>query len=231
MILNFIKQYETENAHFLLSLSISSAGAGSDLAIGKTTLATSLPQSIRGQSWIQRWFPKSIVTAIVHKSILRLCCITYNWKGMKNSNQFYSGTSDENSNQLIANSNYSSIKISQILPINAMTLFRDYLWWSSHESAISSNKKELLSEVSMAEQYCPLTHQSNLLNTEVSFSVSSTSNACTNKGIRCMSTLRTGCSAPVLDKSILSSLKPTAAFGAYSKKCQVYHQNYIKKKR
>jgi hypothetical protein len=50
MILNFIKQYETENAHFLLGLSISSAGAGSDLAIGKTTLATSLPQSIRGQS-------------------------------------------------------------------------------------------------------------------------------------------------------------------------------------
>jgi hypothetical protein len=168
---------------------------------------------------------------MVQMTTLWLCCITYHWKGMENSNQFYSGTCDENGNQFITNSNYLSIKISQILPINGyfkITMqcwgclqsfpFRGYLWWRSHESAISSNKKELLSEVSMAEQYCPLTHQSNLLNTELSFSVPSTSSACTNKGIRCTSTLRTGCSAPVLDKSILSSLIPRAAFGACSKK-------------
>lgn len=100
---------------------------------------------------------------------------------------------------------------------------RGYLWWSSHESAISSSKKELQSVVSIAEGYCPLTHQSNLLNgDEESFSVPSISNACTNKGIRCIWTLRTGCSAPDLDKSILKSLMPRAAFGVYSKKMTCY---------
>ena len=48
---------------------------------------------------------------------------------------------------------------------------------------MSSNRNELQSEVSMAEQYCPLTHQSNLLNTDVLLSMLSDSNACTNKGI------------------------------------------------
>lgn len=104
-------------------------------------------------------------------------------------------------------------------------LLRGYLWWRSHKSTISSNKKELQSAVSMAEQYCPLTHQSNLLNTDVLLSMPSGSNACTNKGKICISTLRIGSNPPVFDKSILRSLMPRAAFGAYNKLLPNSHQN------